>query len=152
MARCRLCIPAIARNSRTRGKSPPDQVSQVPDVSFGARCPLRPRRVQPLKFVSTRLIAGFTLFERLATLTFVTRLIWVHAVRITADTFAFRGFVRRIAPSHARIATWRTNKYHDQFLSTDKKRQASPDAPNSQTISDVKRRTNAVSPGKLWSR
>ena len=52
--------------------------------------------------------------------------------RIAADTFAPRGSVGRIAPSNARFATWRTNNYHEQFLSTVEKRQASPDAPEAQ--------------------
>ena len=122
-------FPPPLPGHRTRSVPEPNQFSQVPDVSFGARCPLRPRKVQPLKFVESRLITGFTFFERLATFTLVTRLIRVHAVRITADTFASQGSARRIAPSHAQVATWRTNNYHDQFLSTDEKRQASPDAP-----------------------
>ena len=49
--------------------------------------------------------------------------------RITADAFAFQGSDRRITPTAARSATWRTNNYHGQYLSTDKNRQALPDAP-----------------------
>jgi hypothetical protein len=51
-------------------------------------------------------------------------------LRITADAFAFQGSDRRITPTAARSATWRTNNYHGQYLSTDKNRQALPDAPD----------------------
>jgi len=36
---------------------------------------------------------------------------------------------QRVAPCNARSATWPTSNYHGQYLSTDKTRQASPDAP-----------------------
>ena len=137
-------FPPPLPGHRTRSVPEPNQFSQVPDVSFGARCPLRPRKVQPLKFVESRLITGFTFSERLATFTFVTRLIRVHAVRITADTFASQGSARRIAPSHAQVATWRTNNYHDQFLSTDKKRQALPDAPKTQRKQEKTRKRRSL--------
>jgi hypothetical protein len=58
-------------------------------------------------------------------------------LRITADAFAFQGSDRRIAPTAARSATWRTNNYHGQYLSTDKNRQALPDAPDYADFADL---------------
>ena len=72
-------FPPPFRGHCTRRESQPSQVSQVPDVSFGARCPLSPRRVRLLPFVALQTVTGFTLFGRLATLAFVTRPKRVHA-------------------------------------------------------------------------
>ena len=88
------------------------RVSQVSDCSVDARCPLSPRGARPLhRFVASRSMAGFTLFGRLATPKCVTRPNRVH-VNITAGILAFRGFGRRIAPTPAQSATWRTNNFH----------------------------------------
>ncbi|HEX4072524.1 MAG TPA: hypothetical protein VHX68_15190, partial [Planctomycetaceae bacterium] len=57
---------------------------------------------------------------------------------------AFRGSDRRITPAAARAATGRTNNYPGQFLSTDKNRQASPDAPKD-TYAAVKQLANLKS-------
>jgi hypothetical protein len=59
-------------------------------------------------------------------------------LRITADAFAFQGSDRRITPTAARSATWRTNNYHGQYLSTDKNRQALPDAPDFADDADLR--------------
>jgi hypothetical protein len=107
-----------------------ERVSQVPDDSVDIRRPLSPRRARPLQaFVASRPIAGFTPSGGMATLKCLTRPNTGSRFRITADAFAFRGSDRRITPTAARSATWRTNNYHGQFLSTDKNRQALPDAP-----------------------
>ncbi len=112
-----------------------ERVSQVPDDSVGIRRPLSPRRARPLQtFVASRSMTGFTPSGRLATLTCLTRPNTGSRLRITADAFAFRGSDRRITPAAARSATWRTNNYHGQFLSTDKNRQASPDAPEGNEV------------------
>ena len=50
--------------------------------------------------------------------------------RMTADAFASPGFERRVTPSPAEVTTWVTNFCHDEFLSTHKNNQASPDAPD----------------------
>ncbi len=116
--------------SRLRARLSLERVSQVPDDSVGIRRPLSPRRARPLQaFVASRSMTGFTPPGGLATLTCLTRPSSGSRLRITADAIAFRGSDRRITPAAARAATWRTNNYHDQFLSTDKNRQASPDAP-----------------------
>jgi hypothetical protein len=57
----------------------PVRVSQVPDCSVDARCPLSPRIARPLHmFVASRSMAGFTPSEGLATPNCVTRLKRVH--------------------------------------------------------------------------
>src|SRR6185437_4708332 len=90
----------------------PARVSQVPDCSVDARCPLSPRRARPLHmFVASRSMAGFTSSGGLATPNCVTRPKRVHW--ITAGIVAFRGFGRRITPTPAQSATWRTNNFHD---------------------------------------
>jgi hypothetical protein len=107
-----------------------ERVSQVPDDSVGIRCPLSPRRARSLRlFVASRSMAGFTPPGGLATLDCLTRPDSGSRFRITADAFAFRGSDRRITPTAARSGTWRTNNYPGQYLSTDKNRQALPDAP-----------------------
>ena len=124
----RLWVPAL--RWRSSGEPPLERVSQVPDDSVGIRRPLSPRRARPLQaFVASRSMAGFTPPGGLATLTCLTRPNTGSRLRITADAFAFQGSGRRIAPTAARSATWRTNNYHGQYLSTDKNRQALPDAP-----------------------
>ena len=50
-------------------------------------------------------------------------------LRITADAFGPSGSGRRIAPPSAEFPTWVTSISHGQYLSTNKTRQASPDAP-----------------------
>ena len=72
--------------------------------------------------------AGFALYGRLATPS-------KHneaesgslALRLTASPSGASS--RRVAPRNARSATWPTSSYHGQFLSTNKTRQAGPDAP-----------------------
>jgi hypothetical protein len=130
LARRRLCIPVFAsRLSAPTERPQPGQVSQVPDVSFGVRCPHSPRRARTLMFVDARSIAGFTNSGRLAALTLVTRPKRVHTfvLRLTPSLFEapYPGLLRGTLDS---LHGERTN-YHEQYLSTIKKRQASPDAP-----------------------
>jgi hypothetical protein len=108
-----------------------ERVSQVPDDSVGIRCPLPPRRARPLQaFVASRSVTGFTLSGRAGHSQMRNEAESGSRLRITADAFAFQGSDRRITPTAARSATWRTNNYHGQYLSTDKNRQALPDAPD----------------------
>ena len=126
----RLWVPLRLVDASPKCESPLERVSQVPDDSVGIRRPLSPRRARPLQaFVASRSMTGFTPPGGLATLTCLTRPNSGSRLRITADAFAFRGSDRRITLAAARSATWRTNNYHGQYLSTDKNRQASPDAP-----------------------
>ena len=75
------------------------------DRSVPARCPLTPRRARrvPTPVASTSM-AGFATFGRVATLTFASRGRFGFTY-VTARGFASRGFARRIAPTHARVAT-----------------------------------------------
>ena len=83
-----------------KGGRPLEGASQVPDDSVGIRRPLSPRRARPLQvFVASRPIAGFTPPGELATLDGLTRPNTGSRFRITADTFASQGSVRRIAPN-----------------------------------------------------
>lgn len=49
------------------------------------------------------------------------------ALRLTASPSEASS--QRVAPCNAQSATWPTSNYHGQYLSTNKTRQASPDAP-----------------------
>jgi len=92
-------FPPPFRGPCTRRESQPGQVSQVPDVSFGARCPLSPQRVRLLPFVALQTVTGVTLFGRMAALTFVTRQNRVHAfaLRLTPSLIEapYDGSLRR---------------------------------------------------------
>ena|ERR1700677_4528901 len=120
--------PKTVINSRNQSRKalesppPPGQVSQVPDRSVDARCPLSPRRARPLpSLVSSRPVSGFAPSERLATLgKSVNEAESGSRFRITADVVAFSSFAPRVAPTHVESASWRTSNSHGQFLSTDK--------------------------------
>ena len=70
---------------------PPAQVSQVPDGSVDARCPLSPRGARPLHvLVASRSVSGFTFSGRLATPICVTRPKWVHACALRLTSLSSR--------------------------------------------------------------
>jgi hypothetical protein len=121
------------------GQASLDRVSQVPDDSVGIRCPLPPRRARSLQTsVASRPMTGFTLSGRAGHSQTRNEAVSGSRFRITADAFAFRGSDRRITPTAAQSATWRTNNYHGQYLSTDKNRQALPDAPDYADFADLR--------------
>jgi hypothetical protein len=64
----------------------PGRVSQVPDQSIDARCPVSPRRTRPMHLlVASRSMAGFTTFGRLAIPISVTRPKGSLALRLTSS-------------------------------------------------------------------
>ena len=72
-----------------KNSPPPEQVSQVPDRSVDARCPLSPRVAHPLQvLVASRMVSGFAPSGRLTTTTGVTRPKRVHAfaLRLTSSS------------------------------------------------------------------
>ena len=74
-----------------KNPSPPEQVSQVPDRSVDARCPLPPRRARPLRvLVASRPVSGFTSSGRMATPTCVTRPKRVHAFALRLTSLSSR--------------------------------------------------------------
>ena len=74
-----------------KNPSPPEQVSQVPDRSVDARCPLPPRRARPLQvLVASRPVSGFTQSGRLAAPTCVTRPKRVHAFALRLTSLSSR--------------------------------------------------------------
>ena len=104
--------------------------SGLPSSQLICRCPLSPTTPQghdAARACCFTSHAGFTISESLATLNAcVTRLKRVHAERITADTFAVRGFEYDPLPDRtALVATRSTSNYHGQFLSINKISQAS---------------------------
>ena len=56
------------------------------------------------------------------------------SLALRSDVFAFPGFDRRVTPTAAESASWRTSNSHGQYLSTDEIIQASPDAPDGTRI------------------
>jgi hypothetical protein len=83
----------------------PGRVSQVPDRSVDARCPVPPRRIRPLQtLIAWRPIAGFTFSGRLAIPICVTRPRGFACA--TADVFAFPGSDGRVASVAAGSASW----------------------------------------------
>jgi hypothetical protein len=86
---------------------PPEQVSQVPDRSVDARCPLPPRRARPLRvLVASRPVSGFTSSGRLATPDLRNEAETGSRFRITADVAVFSGSAPRVTPTHAESTSW----------------------------------------------
>ena len=107
----------------------PRRVSQVPHGSVAIRRPQPPRGVEPLRLlVAWRSVLASPLMEGwpLPDLSHEAES-GSLALRLTASPSEASS--RRVAPRNARSATWPTSNYHGPYLSTNKTRQASPDAP-----------------------
>jgi hypothetical protein len=92
---CSGPIAVIDSQDRSRrvpmNPPPPEQVSQVPDRSVDARCPLPPRRARPLRvLVASRPVSGFASSGRMAALTCVTRPKRVHAFALRLTSLSSR--------------------------------------------------------------
>jgi hypothetical protein len=83
--------------------------------------------------VASRLVSGFALSGGLTIPICVTRPKGFACA--TADAFVFSGFDGQVTLDAAESTSWRTSKFHVQYLSTEKTNRALPDAPHN-TIKD----------------
>ena len=118
--------------ARGVGFHPRRWISQVPDLTFGVRCPQPPREARRLNVpVATSPVTGRPFFGRKATSIFCNEAeSGSLALRPTPSvTRASTGELPRFA---AWLPTCRTSNLHGQHLSVDESSQAWPDAPKTQ--------------------
>jgi hypothetical protein len=117
--------------TRALGSTHERRTTQVPDLTFGARCPQPPRKARRLNVpVATPPVTDRPYFGRKATSLFVTRPNRVQCLRPTPSAS------RASTSGSPRAAAWsptcRTGNLHGQHLTVNESSQAWPDAPKTQ--------------------
>jgi hypothetical protein len=113
--------------------TPPARASQVPGFPFGTRRPLSPRKTRwtPMLVVHPP-ATGFTTLRRAGRLHLLCNEAETGSLALRLMPSTFGASALGLRPRAARWSTWRTSKYHGNYLSSCKESQAWPDAPETQ--------------------